>query len=112
VIHRSTIKARELLKDLPYVEIIDEQLGYIGDDFELFVSKWDDRLDNRNKILIKSYLNKILTDNDPKKYDELVERISKIKERLRSYHDLHYHNMVYDIKKDKIVLFDLQENKN
>jgi hypothetical protein len=108
----STKKARELLKDLPWIEIIDEQLGYKKDNILIFVSKWDDRLDERKRIHLDSYL-KLIKENPNKieEREEIFDKIKMIQFRLSGFIDVNSQNMYYDTETKKIILFDLKEAK-
>jgi hypothetical protein len=91
-------EAKELLKNLEGVEVIEPQLGYQHTDGRtFFVSKWNS-LPNLKDVL------------DERKDDEkLRQRIDKIKKVLEDagFHDVGTHNMFYDKERDVIIVFDL-----
>ena len=99
---KSTSEAKQKIKDIPWVEVIEFQVGYQdnkGNTF--FVSKWRDlpRLDLHIKDLRDKGQNSEVAD--------LSEKVGKLRELLPDFLDFKAHNMMYDPEAGKIVLFDL-----
>lgn len=108
----SAQKAKELLKELelPNVELYEPQLGYQTKDNSFFVSKWID-LPTLSKYLLNltdsSKFDEETYTKNIKKAQELQRRERQIAKKLKKFPDVYAHNMFYDEKTDKIILFDL-----
>ncbi len=90
----SSRRARELLKGLPGVRVINFQLAYRNKKESFFVSTWAD-----------------LSEIDSKLLKKLESRIAVIKQRLKGYQNIVESNMFYDAHTDEIVLYDLHEGE-
>lgn len=108
-----TQKAKELLRDLPWVEVANSQLGYKDDKYAYFVSKWNDLFslssldDYMEKLELEIFRN---YSSNKIQQDEMYDLKSKIKvleNKLPGYFDIFPHNMAYDPKSKKIYIFDL-----
>lgn len=100
---RDTLKAKDLLKDIPWAEVVDFQLAYNdskGRDF--FVATWNE------SPTIEDYLKDDA--NEKKNGEVLRSRIQQLKDTLGSgYFDVNERNIFYDDVDDKLILFDLNE---
>ena len=120
----STQKARELLEEVPNVEVCDFQLGYQDDKFNIFVSIWIDlpRLDiymdrlrfkaeGLEPVAMEEF--KTIKTTLKKIYQILLPPLVSIAQRRKTegYGDIREGNMFYDPQTKKIILFDLAETK-
>jgi hypothetical protein len=117
----SAEKAKEMLKDLPWVEVVDYKLGYTrksdkeGPGEGYFVSKFypascialDDYIkDLRRKINQKK---SEASETASLHLENLQEKISVLQEKLWDFFDVREGNMLYNPEEDKIIIFDLSE---
>lgn len=101
---RSLEKAKELLKDLENVEMVDFQLGYKDQNGKTyFVSKFLDL-----PTLAETYRQLSKSKKGLEKKEKLKARVEKIEEIFRYNHfiDFHVSNILYDEKTEKFYLFD------
>ena len=97
-------KAKELLGDLPGVEIYEPQLGYQTESESFFVSKWIDL------PVLYDYVEMLSAQNNKEKVSELSKRKKEIQEVLEDFTDIVEYNMFYDPQNDKIILFDVSRS--
>lgn len=109
---KSSLSAKELLKDLPWVQITDVQFGYMDNKKSFAIAKWDDRLDPKNIIFLHKYLSSLDSDPDKESYiNEIRQKVKIITERLETkFFDI-LSNMYYDQKNEKIVMFDIKQDR-
>jgi len=102
----SSAEARELLKDMQDVEVVDFQLGYQdahGNSY--FVSRWQDL------PTLVEYLDELNSSRRDSEAAELYTKVKAIREVLPSFSDIAVWNMFYDAAKKKFYLFDLNSGK-
>lgn len=112
-----TRAAKELVRDLSNVEIVDYVLGYEGSKDWYFVSSWNDAFETTLDVYLHNLAAEIR--KNPSKsealqaeYDEILDRTREITKRLRpEYEDVMTYNMAYDPSTKKIFLFDLNKKK-
>lgn len=103
---RAMIKAKELLKDFPDVEIMDYQLGYQGNRKTFLIAKYNQVLETN----MGEYLDSLEDNKELEKMLLLKHRVEEIAKILRPYFfEIKYQNMAYDEKTDKVIIFDLME---
>lgn len=104
---RDTIQASEVLKDLPFAEVVQPEFGYTDEeDNNYFVSKWL-ALPTLDKVLDTA--RPMLSPAESKVIHEQAEQI-RLKLREAGYGDtvqLHLGNMLYDQERKKIIALDL-----
>ena len=97
-------KAKEALKGLPKVEVVDFQIGYEnGRDSTYFVSKWIE-----DGILLREYFKESDLNEDERQ--KLIMRYRAIKYRLTAKHsfiDVGEHNIIYVPDTDMLFVFDV-----
>jgi hypothetical protein len=97
----SLSKAKGLLKDIKGVDVVDFQLGYEDDKGKTyFVSKWQDG------VVFDEYLESTGGASNPNNL-ELIDRYQDIAVALRRFADVWEHNVLYDQKTDKLMVFDV-----
>jgi len=110
----STEYAKELIKDIPWAEIAENQLGYKDDKYAYYVSKWNELLYSSN---LGEHIEELedYVENNPnnsqkekKEISEWKNKVLILREKLVGFHDLFEHNMAYDPSSKKLYLFDLQ----
>ncbi len=105
--YKSTLMAKELVKDIPLVEVVEPLLGYQGTGKSFFVSKW------QNLPRVKDYLMKLSKVNESLENTEFAEldaRVNQIKAALSNFEDVDDYNMLYDPVTKRIVIYDLGEH--
>lgn len=107
----SLIKAREVLKDIEGVEVVDFQLGYQDEEKRIsyFVSKWIDgaSMDDYIAGLRIKNTGYFEDKNIEAQISSLYSRVNKIISKLQSFYDVGIDNMLYDPVSDKILIFDI-----
>lgn len=110
-------RAKELLKDLDNVEVVDFQFGYQDKkDATYFVSKWEEG------ELLEKYLERLLPTTSSKAgnteisliADHEYERIRKIRNEIIKklfveFKDVSAHNMIYCLNTKKVIVFDIHK---
>jgi hypothetical protein len=109
----NTLSAKEMLKDLDFVKVVDAQLGYLDKNESWYVSKWEDlqkdgyfpltsNLDDYGKDIIAEYRNLIGQNRN------IGEKVALIREKLAplNIQDLDA-NLLYSLKTKTFVLFDV-----
>ncbi len=102
--YASTLSAKETLKDIPWVEVVEPLLGYQGTGRSFFVSAW------RDLPRAKEYLAELAKKDQGDRSTEYAELESKTKQliaALPEFEDIDTYNMFYDAAAKKIVLYDL-----
>ena len=106
-------KAKNLLRNMKDVEVVDFQLGYQDKDSTYFVSRWEEG------VVLDEYLEKLqsikktskdekMAQNATKELVELKKRYDKIVLLLRdAFTDVHEHNMLYNPQTKKLKIFDI-----
>lgn len=118
----SSKHAEEILKDIPWVDVVEFQLGYTDiKGKKYFVSKWVDgpvslydyRAGLMNIVIdIQSArTTKEERNNASMKIKNIDEKIGLLRSRLKDFWEVADWNMFYDVDKDRIILFDLYEDK-
>lgn len=87
----NTAKAKEALKSLDFVKVIDMKLGYVDKDQSWFISKWKDleeggylSLASLGEAAPDDYIRRVLTyDEQIKIFNGIKPKVGKIKEALR-----------------------------
>lgn len=88
------LEAKELIKDIPDVEVVDYKLGYQDHWNTLLVSSWNESLQNTLQ-------------NDLEAAKILKNKIELIRSKLKPhFFDVKLQNMAYDKEKEKIIIFD------
>jgi len=105
--YKSTLIAKELVKDIPLVEVVEPLLGYQGTGKSFFVSKWQNLPRARDYLANLSEANKSLENTE---FAELDARVKQVKDVLRDFEDVDDYNMLYDPVTKKIVIYDLGEH--
>lgn len=106
-------KAKELLKDLKDVEVVDFQLGYEDNKgTTYFVSKWEEGLhldDYSAELASKEHRTKDekLVHNLASEHAELFARFKEIRLLLSRFVDVSEHNILYNPKTKKLKVFDV-----
>ena len=105
-----TQQAKELLKDVSGIRVIDFQAAYESRQrtppLGIFVSKWENLPTLENVIGDEKNKENL----GQEKIDELLMRLSKVKAILGpSYFDISERNCFFDREKDQLVLFDLSK---
>lgn len=111
----SSVKAKELLKDIPWVEVINFHLGYTdakrGRSY--FVSEWSDLPtlkkftdQSTNEQQLFPWNTFVLMNNI-----DWVQKIRYLRKRLKGYFNIGRDNMFYDAARKKIILFDLSDTE-
>lgn len=98
----SLSNAKNLLKDVIGVEVVDFQLGY--DDVHnttYFVSKWQD------EGFLDDYLSSLKGRQQNPQYANLKKRFAKIQKILIRFADVEMHNIFYNPKTDILTIFDI-----
>lgn len=97
----SIVKAKELLKDCEYAEVIDFKLGYQDDKgLTYFVSGWEDY------ITVEKYI----ATADVDEINEIIQSIYEIQCILRPHFvDVDKHNILYSRINKKFFVFDIHE---
>ncbi len=99
--------AKELLKDYPWIEIPDYQLGYFDGKNSYLISSWNPALEIDLEQYLKYKIPK--TEKNWKTVHEIKKRVGLVSERLEyKFSDLEDYNISYDPKTDKLILFDLK----
>ena len=99
--YQSARKAKNILKDIAWVEVIEPKLGYQDESGRsYFVSKW------LNLPRLDHYM---LASASEQEKRNLQKEAEEIEELLPNFHDMGEYNMFYDPVRKKIVLFDLDE---
>lgn len=101
----SRTKLKELLKDIPGVEVLDYKLGYTGKKNKYFVSTWVEHTDN---IVEADRFANVDYKLHPRESQKLSMRIQKISNMLINFFELDVQNCLYDIKNDIIIIHDVQ----
>ncbi len=99
----SSMKAKDKLKGLFNVEVVEYQLGYTNKKTgeKYYVARWVSGMEKAEK-------HAFIPDVNPNGNRELSNRIDVIKERLKGFWDVNAGNMFYDPKSKKILVFDLE----
>lgn len=100
---KSNEVAQERIKDLPNVEVIEGQLGFSDKEHDYFVAPWRGGMKEAMYYLYTPDGNAI----SPEDKQVLDQTIKEIDLRLPEFTDNDAHNMFYDVKTKKIMLFDL-----
>lgn len=100
---KASLEAKEKLDDLPWVEVVDSQLGYKDEVAGYFVSTWNPIFETT----LHDYLATL--DKKSEEYVDLVDKVQILKDRLVGFRDVFDHNMAYDPESKKIYLFDLDK---
>ncbi|MCR4325237.1 MAG: hypothetical protein NUV59_00305 [Patescibacteria group bacterium] len=104
--YASTLRAKDLLEDVPGVDVVEPLLGYQGTGRSYFVSRWI------NLPTVSKRLEQIEENHGTQEHPEYVEldsKARKIEAALSTFEDMGPHNMLYDASTGKIVLYDLSE---
>ncbi len=97
---KSTRHAKARLKNIPWVEVIESQLGYQDSEGRsYFVSKWKD-LPTARKVLL-------LDEIGAEERSDLENKIVEIRRLLPDFFEISEKNMFYDSVTKKIILYDL-----
>ncbi|GEM_PF-5312822 len=118
----STKAAKDILKDMPGVRVVNFQLGYQDNENSYFVSRWEgsphivelfrDFLNNK-LWYEKIYGAGSLTAEKEKELQRLRNRVRYRMKKVeslfdeRGYFEVVSDNMLYDLDKDQIILLDL-----
>ncbi len=95
-------KIKERIKDLPWAEVVDFQLGYQDNKSRsYFVSKW------LNLPRLVEYMKTLSSKKDSDEVSEIMKKEWDLQRLLPEFHDVMPYNMFYDPKKKKIYLFDV-----
>mgnify|MGYP001599437567 FL=1 len=102
---------RQVLAELPFVEVIDFQLGYQDEKQAFLVTKWRDGL-NSNRF--NSYILELEAQGKnekakelKRKRDLLIKKLRGLREELASFSDDPEHNWSFDPKTEKFTIFDM-----
>src|SRR3989344_173045 len=111
-------EAKELLKDMEGVEVVEYQLGYRDKKRNYFFSKWNDVLASGESLedYVDALSDEVFFDEPgaaaaQEELSQLNARSALIRSRLAHYYDFDEQNMVYDKKNKKIIVFDLNVKK-
>ncbi len=98
-------EAGKLLEGISGVSVLEYHVGF-EDNYETFlVSRWDDGLREN----LEDYMGRIrLLPDKQAEYEYLIQKKDEIVRILRPhFYDVDTHNMAYDTKYNKIIIFDL-----
>lgn len=108
----SSEEARNRLKGLPWVEVVEYQAGYSNKDYSYFVSKFiyphlsslDETIGHLQYEINKESENVVYLESELRKLETKIKILHDFFPDYFDFHDLH---MFYDSENDKIILLDL-----
>lgn len=111
----SSAKAKELLKDVPWVDIVPFHLGYTDEKTgrSYFVAEWVDLPRMKEYTEQRTNSATVFPLNVFALYSnfEVHQKISHLKRILKGYFEICRSNMFYDVHRNRIILFDLSDSK-
>ncbi|MEI6660308.1 MAG: hypothetical protein WCK91_02700 [bacterium] len=112
---KSTVKARDALIGMPYVKVIEPQLGYQDEKESWFISKWEDLkgLDYRPQNSLDDYATgagyeKLKTDKDYDDYEFKRRNIEDVLDKAKLNVDLDS-NLLFSQETRTFILLDVAE---
>jgi hypothetical protein len=113
---KSTIKARDVLRGMSYVKVIEPQLGYQDEKDSWFISKWEDLkgLDYRPQNSLDDYATgvgyeKLRTNEDYDNYEFKRRNIEDVLRKAKLNLDLDS-NLLYSQETGTFILLDVAED--